>query len=249
MHGFCLVNFGWNSVPRSFGIVDYKVRESEFFLLEVRRWGEQVNFSAVQYCAGAFATAARSVTFAMQASLKGIPEFDDWYKPRQETLRSDSLAKFFHDFRTVTNHIGESVVGGGSMRDGVTTYHFMPTPDLPNVPDMDVYDACETHYRTILKLVYECYCDLRYLVDGQWYFTKEHFEGCGKGIEDAEEEVGLLRGWTDVGKPEAEPYRWEQIRANAGGCGVEEQIAYWLEKCLPRPEPLPPYPWPISPNK
>ena len=62
-------------MTRSFGLVDYKIQEAEYFLLELMRLGKQINFAAAQFCASAFVSAARNITFAMQASLKGHPEF------------------------------------------------------------------------------------------------------------------------------------------------------------------------------
>jgi hypothetical protein len=228
-------------VARSFGLVDYKVQETEYFLLELKRLGREINFAAVQFCASAFVSAARSITFAMQASLKGHSKFEHWYKKRQEALRNDPLAKFFHDFRTVTQHIGVNVVGGGSHGKDATFYYFVPCPDLPIVPEQDVISACESYFVSILQLVYDCYVELGPVVDGQQYFTQENFAALGKTIEDAEEELGFPRGWTDISRPDIEPYRWQTLRYQADGCLIEEQFERWLNKCLPRPEPLPPF--------
>lgn len=226
-------------MTRSFGLVDYKVQEAEFFMLELERVSEEMNFRGVQFCASAFAAAARSVTFAMQASLNGHPQFKEWYGKRQADLRNDPLAKFFHQFRTVTQHIGESVVGHGSYRKGCSTYYFVPCPDLPSVPEEDVVTACETYFVRILELVYDCYIDLGPIVDGQQHFTKENFGALGKTVEDAEEELGLPRGWTHSGDPDMEPYRWQALRRQADGCLIEAQFERWLKKYLPRPDPLP----------
>jgi hypothetical protein len=228
-------------VTRHFGLVDYKVREAEFFLLEAHRHAKKINFGAVQFCVSAFVSSARSITFAMQASLKGTPEFDLWYAPRQEALRKDPLSRFFHDFRTVTQHLGENVVSGGSHSEAGTFYYFVPCPDLPNVPDADVMTACDKHFRNVLGLVFDCYSDLRTLIDGQWYFTESHFNSLGKTIEDAEEELGLPRGWTDINRPGIEPYRWDLLRKRADGCGIQDAFWTWLEKELEGPTP--PLPW------
>jgi hypothetical protein len=228
-------------MTRSFGLVDYKVQEAEYFLLELERLGKQINFAAVQFCVSAFVSAARSITFAMQASLKGHPKFEPWYESRQQELRADPLAKFFHDFRTVTQHIGANVVGGGSNRKGKTLYYFVACPDLPTVPEQDVISACETYFTAILQMVYDCYVELGPVVDGQQYFTKENFAALGKTIEDAEEALGFPRGWTDIGRSDIEPYRWQVLRQQADGCLIEEQFERWLDKSLPRPEPPPPF--------
>ena len=229
-------------MTRSFGLVDYKVQEAEYFLLELRRLGKQINFAAVQFCASAFVSAARSITFAMQSSLKGHPKFETWYESHQLALRTDSLAKFFHNFRTVTQHIGVNVVGGGSYIEGEVLYYFVPCPDLPTVPEQNVISACASYFTAILEMVYDCYVELGPVVDGQQYFTKENFAVLGKTIEDAEEELGLPRGWTDIGRSDFEAYRWQLLRQQADGCLIEEeQFEHWLNKALPRPEPLPPF--------
>jgi hypothetical protein len=228
-------------VSRSFGIVDYKVQEAEYFLLMMKQVGRKIDFGGVQYCASAFTSAARSITFAMQACLRGIPAFDSWYELKQADLRASPLAKFFHAFRTLTQHIGDSVVTGGTHGKDGTLYWFGPHPDLPVVPELDVISACETYFVLILELVYECYIHLGPLVDGQQHFTAEHYAELGKTIEDAEETLGFPRGYTDVGDPDALPWRWELIRRNADGCHIEEQFDRWLKKQLPRPNPLPPY--------
>jgi hypothetical protein len=121
-------------MTRSFGLVDYKIQAAEYFLLELMRLGKQVNFAAAQFCASAFVSAARSITFAMQASLKGHPEFESWYESRQQALKTDSLAKFFHNFRTVTQHIGVNVVGGGQKWKDEVLYYFVACPVYQQFP-------------------------------------------------------------------------------------------------------------------
>jgi hypothetical protein len=228
-------------MTRTFGIVDYKVKEAEFFLEEIKRHGKKLDFFAVQYTTGAFASAARSITLAMQASLKGNQQFEAWYKKKQDALRNDALAKFFIGFRNVTQHIGENVVAGGSYNKDGVLYKFVASPDLPNVPEQDVITACNEYFKIILELVYHCYLDLGPIIDGQQRYTKEYYSSLGKTIEDAEEDLGFPRGWTDTGNEEFEPYRWEWLRAQADGCLIEEQFNTWLELSLPYPEPLPAY--------
>lgn len=226
-------------MARTFGLVDYKVQEAEYFLEQLKGFRMISAFYEVQFCASAFAAAARSITFAMQASLKGNLNFEDWYKRKQQILRNDPLAQFFNKFRTVTQHIGESIVNSGTRSGGVSYYYFTPCADLPDVPEQDVVTACQEYFVTILELVYDCYTDLRPLVDSYQYFTKEHFASKGKTIEDAEEELGFPRGWTDIGNPSLEPYRWQAMRDAAGSSPIEHQFELWLNKSLPKPQPLP----------
>ena len=228
-----------NNMSRSFGLVDYKVQEAEYFLLELKRLGKGLEFHGIQFCASAFVSAARSVTFAMQASLKGNDRFDAWYAKKQKGLKENALARFFHDFRNVTQHIGANVVGGGAHGSDGTFHFFVACQDLPTVPDQDVLSACEEYFVLVLQLVYDCYVEMGSIVNGQLYFTEEHFASVGKSIEDAEEELGFPRGYTDIGKPELHLYRWEMLRRQADGCLIDRQFARWLGQQVPGPEKLP----------
>lgn len=229
-------------MSRSFGLVDYKVQEAEYFLLELKRLGQGFNLGAIQFCASAFVSAARSVTFAMQSSLKGNARFDAWYERQQEKLRGDPLARFFHDFRTVTQHIGVNVVGAGIHGADGTFHYFVACPDLPIVPEQDVVSACEAYFVAILQLVHDCYVEMGPVVNGQLYYTEANFACMGRSIEDAEEELGLPRKWTDIGRPDLQAYRWELLRRQADGCLIDEQFMKWLGKLAPRIERLPPMP-------
>jgi hypothetical protein len=226
-------------MPRSFGLVDYKVQEAEYFLLELRAKSKSFNVGSIQFCTSAFVSAARSITFAMQGCLKGHSVFDGWYKQQQESLRRDPLARFFQEFRTVTQHLGVNVVAAGIGGRDFHRFYFMPCPDLPNVPSQDVLSACEAYFVSILSLVFDCYVLMGPVVNGQWYFTKEHFASRGLSIEDAEEELGFARGYTDIGQPDQDPYRWQLMRRQADGCLIEEQFSRWLGKQLPQPCDVP----------
>lgn len=65
-------------MAHSFGIVEDKLREAEFFLGHLRR-SSHLSFDGRCFFS-AFVSAARSVTLAMQASLKGVGDFDQWYE-------------------------------------------------------------------------------------------------------------------------------------------------------------------------
>ena len=62
---------------RSFGLVDHKIAEAEFFFTEISKCG--FNFFAFRCYVSAFVSSTRSVTFAIQASLRGLVGFDGWY--------------------------------------------------------------------------------------------------------------------------------------------------------------------------
>lgn len=225
-------------MSRSFGVVDYKVQEAEYFLLQVLEARHKFDFRGVQFCTSAFVSASRSVTFAMQASLKGVPDFDSWYAARQARLRNDPLSRFFHDFRTVTNHIGVNLVGAASSGESGIRYFFRPCPELPRVSALDVATACRTYFVSVLELVYDCYLHLAHLVNGQHYFTEDNFQKLGKTVEDAEQELGFPRGWTGLGAVGSKTWRWKMLRSQADGCLIEELFERWLRKTLPHPDRL-----------
>ena len=216
-----------------FGLVDSKVQEGEYFLERILK--ADMFFFGVQCDAVAFTAATRSITFAMQSSLKGIPEFDAWYKEKQEQMRADSLARFFNDFRRVSQYIGANAVIGGSSGNDKFLFYFGPLPDLKEVPELDVASACTAYFKSTLELVYECYITFPELINGQWRYTRQHFASIGKTIEDAEEELGFPRGWSEVSGYDEET-RWFYLRKQADGCNVQEQFMEWLGKRVPHPD-------------
>lgn len=220
-------------MPRMFGLVDTKVQEAEYFLERILK--AEWDFFGVQCDAVAFAASARSITFAMQASLSGIAEFDQWYASKQKMLRNDPLARFFHEFRRVSQHIGDNAVNGGTYIDGKALFLFGPLPDLPIVPEVDVASACTQYFKVILALVYECYLTFPPLINGQWRYTKEHYRSLGKTVEDAEEDLGFERGWTLLSGLD-EDVCWRLLRTRADGCNIQPQFEEWLGKRVPHPD-------------
>ena len=186
-------------MTRSVSIVEYKVMQADFFLSQIK--GASLDFFAVQCFTDAFASSVRSITFALQSVLADLPEFAAWYAPRQAAMRRDPLARFFNRYRSVSAHVGDTVVrlmSSGWDADGMhrTLYYFHPTQDLPEVPDGDVASACATYFRVVLSVVFESFSQFRNQLDDRWYYTQENLTRMGKTVEDAEEELGFPRGWT-----------------------------------------------------
>jgi hypothetical protein len=101
-------------MSRSFGLVDEKLAEANFFLEKLA--GAGTNFFETRCYFSAFVAAARSVTFSLQAVMADIDGFRDWYADKQDTLRMDELPRFFHIARTQLQHLGISPVNAGSTR-------------------------------------------------------------------------------------------------------------------------------------
>lgn len=220
---------------RSFGAVDFKVAEADFFLALLTRSAHRNEWHPLHFNTSAFVSASRSITFAMQASLKHHPGFDEWYGAKRELHLGSVRARFFNEYRTASQKRGESVIAGGSFAGKRSVYHFAPIGSPVIALHEDVVTACEGHFRDVLRLVYDCYVDLAPIVNAQWRFTNEYFASIGLTIEDAEEELGYPRGWT-ASAGQSLAVRWRLLRQEADGCGIRAQFDSWLGLTLPHPD-------------
>jgi len=227
-------------MARPISIVEYKVQQAHFFLEKVQQ--AELNFFAAQCFVDAFASAARSITFSMQAVISDVPGFAEWYKERQSALKDDPIYRFFNQYRRVSTHIGDTVVRGGTLEREdsdrrVTKYFFLPIPDLPEVPQQDVLSICTQHFTTLLDLVFNAILSFKYQLDDRWYFTTENFSRLGKTVEDAEEELGFPRGWTAIGGSFSETERWKALRhTQTVGCQLNDLFARYLGKTVQGPD-------------
>jgi hypothetical protein len=225
-------------MARSFSLVDFKCAEAQFFLEQIPCAG--FNFFGVRCFVAAFAAAARSVATSMEGSLARVSGFRTWYDRWQDRLKNDSLSRFFRTFRNANQHLGDNAVGGGSSGPGGTVlYWFHATADVPTAPEEDVYVASRAHFVTILSMVYDCYVSFGPHVDARQRYTSEYFLGLNRSIEDAEEELGFPRGWTDIGRPDLIEYRWQAIRDHVCGCEIDQLFEQYLGKVSPAPARLP----------
>jgi len=190
---------------RGFHCVADKVAEADYFLGRMKETATGIE--EFRFLFSAFVSAARSVTFSLQAVMSGYPEFDSWYPSRQKRLKESKLARFFVDLR---NHIQK--VGGapffhsGSSRNGKLEWftEFVPTPDFKEVPSGDVITLSEDYFRLLLEILQDCYADYWAYIDPRAIFTVKGLKILGWTVEDVEEEFGFPRGWTDIPWPEEE---------------------------------------------
>jgi hypothetical protein len=225
-------------MQRSFSLVDQKVAETEFFLKRIREAG--LDFLAARCYASAFTTAARSITYSLQAVMKPLSGFEWWYRRQQEELIACPTARFFQQLRIVNHHIGDNLVSGGECHARqVPRFWFIPTRDVPNVPGADVVTSCTAYFTLLLEIVYECYVEFGTEVDSHQHYTSEHFGKLGKTIEDAEEELFGVRGWTHVAGY-SEEFRWQLMRDQMTGCEIDVIFREYLDKEVPRPPRLEP---------
>lgn len=225
---------------RSFDLVDFKVLEAQFFLEKMEGF---VVIPEINYLFSAYSSACRSVTFCLQAVLKDIVGFAAWYAEQQEILKNDPLSKFFVEARNLSQKVGVVPISGGSgglNQNGemiCINYFDTKNPDFKKLPEKDVVSACKEQFVNILKIIYECYIEFGVHIDAHQYYTAENFKFIGKTIDDADEEIFGIRGWTYVdGWPEA--YRWNALRDQVPGCRVSYLFAQYLNKQKPHP-PIP----------
>ncbi|MDR0754150.1 MAG: hypothetical protein LBF04_02055 [Prevotellaceae bacterium] len=193
---------------KSFGIVEKKIKETDFFLEQL---ANSKNFlSDVQYYFSAFLSASRSITFALQSSISDIEEFKEWYEERQSELKNNDLARYFVEVRNLSQHVGYYPISSVLYTKGKVVYyfdHFLEDEIKNSIPKEDVFTACKKYFVLLLKMIQDCFRKFGHIIDPVQYFVYNITEA-GKPLEDIEEELGFPRGWTKIkGIPEEERIR------------------------------------------
>jgi len=89
----------------------------------------------------------------------------------------------------------------------------------------------------ILWIVLDAYRKFSFHIDERWYFTVENFQRLGKSIEDAEQELGFPRGWTDIGPQMHLAKRWRILRSTQTiGCGINHLFDEYLSEHFSGPD-------------
>jgi hypothetical protein len=220
-------------MARSFDLVDDKLYEADFF--QEKLVATDRNLIEARYYFSAFVAAARSVTFALQAVMSGIEGFDDWYRTKQEVLKGDKTAKFFHKARTESQHIGVNPLNGDirsfiESRGSSKRYFFSVNGigPIPNAPDGDAVAACREYLVSLVALIFECYEQFGSVIDPDKYYTLQNLERLGLSIEDVEESLGFLRGWTYVSAGYDEE-RVKALRRSVPGTQIDGLFVKYLK--------------------
>ncbi|MBI3218270.1 MAG: hypothetical protein HYZ44_02035 [Bacteroidetes bacterium] len=221
---------------RSFDLVDFKIAESEYFLKRITRSKDMFE---VQFLFSAYVSAMRSVTFCIQASLSDLDGFALWYESKQRELKNDPLAKFFLQARNLSQKVGVVPISSGSYSKGKALYYFdCANSEFANPPKEDVATACVKYLKVILRVVYDCYVDFGTTIDPHQYYTKTNYAKLGKAIEDLDEQMTGIRGYTGfVNWPEE--YRWQAYRNSVPGCRISSLFPQYLGLHKPHPPSLP----------
>jgi len=213
-------------MTRSFGLVEEKLREAEYFFDLLSKTSR--HSLEARYCFSAFVSAARSVTFALQACLNDIDGFKDWYVGAQEILKSDPLAPHFVEFRNKSQKTGENPIGRvghahlrqylASQLSGTAPTHVLVNPNTEKL--IDAVDSCNSYLTSLTQVVYDCYVKFRAIIDPQWYFTQDAFQASGKNFADAVQEMGYPASWADAAPRGKDP--WPLLSRLNSGCAIND---------------------------
>jgi hypothetical protein len=230
-------------MARSFGLVEEKLCEADFFLDQLRR-SRRESFYARCYFS-AFVSAARSVTWVLQAGMSGVTGFETWYGLAQAKLKSDPLAPFFVEIRNRSEKTGENPLNRVTLAHlredlshqlrGRKRSHVLVIPSFGGATLLTyAVQACTLYFTSLVEVIFECYADFKRVVDPQWYFTQENFIRMGKTLEDAVRELGLPPVWASCA-PKDEG-AWRALRSQQPACEINHLFRQYLGREIVGPD-------------
>ena len=234
-------------MAHSFGVVEEKLREAEYFLEQFGSTGP-LDIEA-RYFFSAFVSACRSVTFALQASLSGVSEFEEWYESVRDQLKTDPLAPYFCEVRNDVIHTGINPlnrVGVEHLREhlsrqlrGSNQSHILVVSSPRGASSgvlVDAILASTNYFESLVSIVFECYKRFVTTVDPRWYFTEAHFRAIGKTLGDALEELGFPPAWLAAVPRGNTREAWRVLRAQQPRCQINDLFAKYLGQVIPDPD-------------
>ncbi len=226
----------------SFGVVEEKLWESEFFLCRLQ--DSRPLSSESRYYFSAFVSAARSVTFCLQFSMSGVQGFDEWYSEARATLRSDALAPHFVEIRNDIQKKGISpinVVPLSHLRQHLQTQmstgsrsHVLVLPSACGGEPTDASVATMAYFRQLVSIVFDGYERFKTIVDPRWHYTEANFEAAGRGLVDALADLGFPPVWATAAP--SGPDAWRALRAQQPPCALNELFLKYLGKSIVDPD-------------
>ena len=232
-------------MAQSFGVVEGKLCEAEFFLSQFSG-SSRFSFDAQCYFS-AFVSAARSVTLALQATMNGTADFDQWYQAAQARLKGDPLAPFFLEIRNNSIHRGLNRLNQVTLdhlrEDLFDQLHQRERSHVLVLPDAnsetltvlaDAVQASRLYFVSLVNVVFECYERFKFVVDPQWYFTRENFSAMGKTFEDAVLELGLPPVWASCAPPGDDG--WRALRSQQPPCQINHLFRKYIGSEIAGPD-------------
>jgi hypothetical protein len=175
---------------KPFKHVNDKLREAEFFLDKLRHATE---LHEARFFFSAFVSAARSVTYAIQVCLSGLPDFDVWWEGRRQRLKEDPIVRYFHKARNVMTHTGVNPVEVQIPSMTMSRYDFLLAGD--HVPLLEAVAAADAYMAFLVIIAREAYGKYWSSLDLPADLTVVQLAKRGTSFEDVEEELGMPRGY------------------------------------------------------
>lgn len=232
-------------MSQSFGIVEEKLREAEFFLDKLNS-ADSLSLESKFYFS-AFVSAARSITLALQATLNETDGFVAWYEQAQARLKLDPIARFFIEIRNDSVHKGRNPLGQVTLdhlRENLLQQFSRPRPShIIVMPDVttedgtilaDAFQVSAEYFKSLVEVIFDCYVRFKRVVDPRWYFTRENFESKGKTIEDALEELGFPSTWLSGGMSETDS--WQILRRQQPACLANDIFWHYIGHTISDPD-------------
>ncbi len=232
-------------MAQTFGVVEDKLRETEFFLDRLRE-SSRLSFDARFYFS-AFVSAARSVTLSLQATMSGVPGFEPWYQNAQAKLKADPLAPFFIEIRNVSVHKGLNPLNQVTLdhlrEDLFCQMHHHKRSHVIVLPDVhakgstvlaDAVQASTLYFISLVNIVFECYDQFKYVIDPQWYFTRDNFSAMGKTFEDAVAELGFPPAWASCAPAGGDG--WRMLRLQQPACQINDVFRKYVGREIADPD-------------
>jgi hypothetical protein len=218
-------------MSQTFGIVEEKLREAEFFLDKMST-ASSPSFDARFYFS-AFISAARSITLALQATLNDADGFTAWYEQAQARLKLDPLARYFVEIRNDSIHKGLNpldCVTVEHLRENLLQQFRRTNPShfivLPNAATdngtilADAVQASSGYLKGLVEVIFDCYDRFKYVVDPRWYFTSDNFAAKNRTLEHALGELRFPRAWLSGAISETDG--WRVLRTQQPRCLIND---------------------------
>jgi len=181
--------------------------------------------------------------------MDGIPEFEQWYEGARSRLKADTLAPFFVEIRNDSIHKGINPLNRVSL-DHLQEHlfnqmgrskraHVLLLPDAHSETSTVLADAAHVsklYFASLVKVVFECYEQFKYVVDPQWYLTRENFSSMGKTLQDAVAELGLPPVWASCAP--SEDGGWRALRSLQTRCQINHLFREYLGTEIAGPDDL-----------
>ncbi len=148
-----------------------KLAEARFFYARFSPCGD---VEKAQFYFSAFLSAARSVSFTVQAVCKPMPGFDQWYATEQAVLRASAVSKYLLGLRNETQKVGLAPVHYRGVKTRMSRsgrfhcqliYRLVALDDGHQPPVDDARAAAAEYLSLLGAVVGRCYDQFRATLD------------------------------------------------------------------------------------